>query len=288
MTNTPAQSATANVEQITYWNEVGGPKWVRYQAMLDRQLDAVGAITMDTAAVAVGESVLDVGCGCGSTTLTLARRVGASGRATGLDISRPMLELARDRARAEGLANASFEEADAQVFPFRADFDVLFSRFGVMFFDDPTRAFTNLHRAMRSGGRVAFVCWQALHKNPWMSVPMMAAFQHITIETPPSPDAPGPFAFADSGRVEGILAGAGFRDIAVRATDIELEIGGGADLDETVAFLLDMGPLGRVLGNATAELKNAVAREVRQAISRYAGDHGVQMAGAVWIVTAGA
>lgn len=279
-------AAGSNEEQIAYWNDVGGPKWVRYQAMLDRQLDAVGSTTMDAADLAGGESVLDIGCGCGSTTMTLARRVSASGRCTGIDISRPMLDVARDRARAAGLANVSFVQADAQVHPFRSEYDVLFSRFGVMFFGDPTGAFTNLHRAMRSGGRLAFVCWQALHKNPWMSVPMMAAFQHVTIEPPARPDAPGPFAFADAGNVATILTGAGFRDVGIVGHDIELTLGGGTDLDSTVEFLLEMGPLGRVLAGETADVRAAVARDVRQAVAGHAGGDGVQMQGAVWIVTA--
>jgi len=276
----------ANVDQISYWNDVGGPKWVRYQAMLDRQLDAIGSAAMDAATLVAGESVLDVGCGCGSTTLALARRVGPSGHVTGIDISGPMLEVARNRARDEHLTNVSFEQADAQVFPFERKFDVLFSRFGVMFFDDPPRAFANLHGAMRDGGRVAFVCWQALHKNPWMSVPMMAAFQHITIEAPPSPDAPGPFAFADASRTAGILDSAGFRDIAICGLDIDLSVGGGSDLDDTVSFVLDMGPLGRVLSGATPDIRSAVARDVRLSLVNYQKDNGVEMPGAIWIVTA--
>jgi SAM-dependent methyltransferase len=285
---TDRAASGANAEQIAFWNEVGGPKWVRYQAMLDRQLDAVGEAAMDAAHLVDGEVVLDIGCGCGSTSLALARRVAPSGRAVGLDISQPMLDLARQRARAEDVTNVSFTEADAQVHPFRPEFDVLFSRFGVMFFDDPDRAFTNLHAGLRSGARLAFVCWQALHKNPWMSVPMMAAFQHVTMDAPPSPDAPGPFAFAHSDRVEGILTRAGFRNIALRGLDVELPIGGGADLDDTVSFLLDMGPLGRVLTGADASVKAAVARDVRKSIAGYARDNGVEMAGAVWIVTADA
>lgn len=285
---TTQAASGANAEQIAFWNEVGGPKWVRYQTMLDRQLDAVGEAAMDAAKLLDGEVVLDVGCGCGSTTLALAGRVAPSGRAVGLDISQPMLDLARERARKADILNATFVEADAQVYPFRPEFDVLFSRFGVMFFDNPDVAFTNLHAGLRSGARMAFVCWQALHKNPWMSVPMMAAFQHVTMDAPMSPDAPGPFAFAHADRVEGILTRSGFRNVAIRGLDVELPIGGGADLDDTVNFLLDMGPLGRVLAGADASVKAAVARDVRKSIAGYAREHGVEMAGAVWIVTADA
>jgi hypothetical protein len=135
---------------------------------------------------------------------------------------------------------------------------------------------------------VAFVCWQALHKNPWMSVPMMAAFQHVTIEAPPSADAPGPFAFADAARTSGILESAGFRDVSVCGLDIEMTIGGGAALDDTVSFVLDMGPLGRVLANQSAEIRSAVARDVRTSLVNYAVEGGIVMPGAVWIVTASA
>jgi SAM-dependent methyltransferase len=282
-------SRRANSDQITFWNDAGGQKWVRYQAMLDQQLDEVGALAMDAAQVKAGESVLDVGCGCGSTTLEIARRVGPAGRVTGGDISRPMLALARDRARDAGLANAAFLQADAQVFEFRPEYDLLFSRFGVMFFDDPPAAFANLHSSLKkSGARLAFVCWQNIQKNPWMLTPMMAALQHITIDAPPSPDAPGPFAFADPARVEGILATAGFRNVVLRGLELDLAIGGGVSLEETVAFLLEMGPLGRVLGGADEAVKAKVAVAVKDAIAQHAGDDGVRMAGSVWIVTADA
>lgn len=279
-------SRRANSDQITFWNDAGGQKWVRYQAMLDRQLDEVGAVALEAARLQPGEAVLDVGCGCGSTTLEIARLVGPSGRTTGVDISRPMLALARDRSRDAGLGQASFLQADAQVYEFRPEFDVLFSRFGVMFFDDPAGAFTNLRRGLKRGARLAFVCWQNIQKNPWMLLPVMAAMPHVTIDAPPSPDAPGPFAFADPARVEGILAAAGFRNVVMRALELELSIGGGVSLEETVAFLLEMGPLGRVLGSASDDVKAKVGEAVKGVIAAHAGDDGVRMPGAVWVVTA--
>jgi len=286
MPNTSRPQTPANAEQITYWNDVGGPKWVRYQAMLDRQLEAIGNRAITASKIHAGANVLDVGCGCGSTTLEIARRVGISGRCVGLDISRPMLEVAQERARDGVVGNASFVEADAQVHQFDPDFHIVFSRFGVMFFDDPVAAFTNLRRALQPGGRLAFVCWQALHRNPWMSVPMMAAFQHVKIEPPASQDAPGPFAFADVARVEGILASAGFHAAALTGVDVELAIGGGADIDDTVAFLMDMGPLGRALAGESADIRAAVTRDVKSSIASYTTGGGVRMSGAVWIVTA--
>jgi SAM-dependent methyltransferase len=284
--NTTGASPAANAEQIEYWNAVGGPKWVRYQEMLDRQLDEVGEAAMDAAGLVDDETVLDVGCGCGSTTLTLARRVGAAGRAVGIDISRPMIDVARARAAAAGLAQAVFEVADAQVHPFTPSFDAVFSRFGVMFFEDPVAAFTNLRRALRREGRLAFVCWRGIEHNPWMAMPLMAAVARLGIELPANPGAPGPFAFADPSRVEGILSGAGFRDGALRALDIDLTIGGGGTLEETVQFALDLGPLGRLLANEDEARRADATEAVREALAAHAGEDGVRMPGSVWIVTA--
>src|SRR5262249_1479538 len=128
-----------------------------------------------------------------------------------------------------------------------ATFDAVFSRFGVMFFADPVAAFTNLHRALRPGGRLAFVCWRGLPENPWMWVPVGAAAQHVTLPPPPAPGAPGPFAFADGARVRDILGAAGFQTVDVAPLDAEVSIARGASLDEAVAFLLEMGPLGAAL-----------------------------------------
>ena len=279
-------TGSTNSEQIAFWNNVGGPKWVRFQAVLDRQLDEIGKTVMDAARLQAGQTVLDVGCGCGSTTLELARRVGPGGNATGVDISHPMLELARERAKADGVANATFTEADAQAHAFRPEFDALYSRFGVMFFDDPVGAFTNLRRGLRSGARVAFACWQAVHRNPWMAVPMMAAMKHISIAMPSSPDAPGPFAFADAARVERILTEAGYRGVSVEGHDIGIVLGGGTDIGDTARLVMELGPLGRVLGDVSPEVRADVEREVRDAISGYMTANGVKMSGAIWLVTA--
>ena len=282
----------ANEEQSFYWNSLGGPQWVRYQPMLDGQLEGVGRLAMDAAAFRAGESVLDVGCGCGSTTLAIAEAVGPEGRCVGIDLSRPMLELARARGREAGVANAEFVEADAQEHAFRPAFDVLWSRFGVMFFADPVRAFANLRGALRQGGRLAFVCWQAPARNPWMIVPVLAAMAHLPAPPPPQPDAPGPFAFADEGRVRSILADAGFRDVEVRGHEVQLPLGGGASLDASVDFILHVGPVSRLMGEADAATRGRAEQAVRAALLEHAQrtgsdpDAGLSMGGAVWVVTA--
>jgi SAM-dependent methyltransferase len=284
----PSESAGPNAEQIVYWNEQAGPKWATLQDRIDQQIRPLGELAMARAALAAGERVLDVGCGCGDTTLALARRVAPGGSVLGLDISAPMLARAGERLAEAGLgAAASFVQADAQTHAFApAAFDVLYSRFGVMFFADPPAAFTNLRRALRPGGRLAFVCWQAATDNPWMLVPMAAALQHLPPPELPAPGAPGPFAFADPERVRGILAAAGYADVSLEPVQMTLTIGGG-DLDQTVDFLLQMGPTARALRDTTdAAVVTRVAAAVREALLPYATPDGVRMDSASWIVTA--
>src|SRR5262245_44830547 len=171
---------------------------------------------MERAAIRLGERVLDVGCGCGDTTLELARRVGREGSVVGIDVSTPMLERALESVRAAEFANVVLWNADAQMHTLPpAAFDLVYSRFGVMFFVDPAQAFTNLGRALRPGGRVSFVCWQALELNPWMAVPMAAAAREITFAARPGPEAPGPFSFADPDRVRRVLGKAGLADVTL-------------------------------------------------------------------------
>lgn len=281
-----AEASTPNMEQIRFWNSIAGPRWVRRQDMLDAQLEQITPLAIDAAEASPGNAVLDVGCGCGTSTLELSSRVGARGRVVGIDVSEPMLECARERARQAGAANVTFVCGDAQVHPFRGDFDVVFSRFGVMFFEDTEAAFRNIATALRQRGRLAFVCWQALQKNPWMLVPLMAARKHVAIEPPASPYAPGPFALADGDRTRAMLERAGFRDIGLRGVDIEMPVGGGAGLDEAVEFVMELGPVERALTEATADLRETVRREIRSAFATYDGPAGVRTPASAWIVTA--
>jgi SAM-dependent methyltransferase len=273
-----------NAEQIKYWNEVSGPKWVALNQFVDAQLSLLGLQAMDRAGVRVGERVLDIGCGCGDTTLELARRVGPAGAVLGIDISTLMLE--RARARAEGFRHVHFENADAQTFQFPPQsFDLVFSRFGVMFFAHPEEAFANLRAALRHGGRLTFICWRAIQQNPWMLVPLMAAAEHITLPAPPAPDAPGPFSLADDNRVRRILSGAGFADVAIEELNDTLAVGGGMELDQTVDLLLQIGPLGAALREAGAAKRSLVALAVREAVAPFATPAGIRMPAAAWIVT---
>jgi SAM-dependent methyltransferase len=260
---------------------------VALQKFIDTQIRPLGLAVMERVPIRSGQDVLDVGCGCGDTTLELARRVAPGGTVTGIDISTVMLEQARAAARDGKLGNIRFANADAQTHAFEpGSCDVVFSRFGVMFFAQPEAAFTNLHRALRTDGKLAFICWQPLSENPWMAVPLMAALQHIPPPPIPPPGAPGPFAFGDAERVRGILSAAGFKDIGIEPLCETLTIGGGYGLDQVVDFLLQMGPTGTALRDATPELLERVAGSVRDSLQPYVTEKGVRMPSAAWLVTA--
>jgi len=284
----PAAATGPNAEQIAYWNQQGGPKWVTHQRLLDEQIAPLGLAAMDRAGVAPGERILDVGCGCGQTTLQLAERVGAGGSVTGIDISAPMLARARERAAQQGVPDLRFLEADAQEAELGTSaFDLIFSRFGVMFFADPKAAFANLRASLDPAGRVAFVCWQGLERNAWMAVPMRAAAPHLGPLPPPAPDAPGPLAFADPGRVRSILTGAGFREVAIEPLEGSLVVAGaGSGPEQAAGFLLQAGPLARALRDAPEASLARIAAAVRDAIAPHATPNGVMMGYGAWIVLA--
>lgn len=278
-----------NAEQIRYWNEVSGPKWVALHEMVNAQIAPLGHLTMDRARVARDERVLDIGCGCGATTLDLARRVAPSGHAVGIDISTPMLARAQSAAEVAGVHNVRFENADVQTYPFpTAAYELLFSRFGVMFFSDPTAAFRNLLATLTPDGRLAFVCWRPLQDNPWMFVPMMAAAQHVQLPPPPAPHAPGPFAFADDGYLRSVLAAAGFVEITFEDVDEPLAVAGRASARAAAEFLMELGPTGTALREADPDpaVRPRVLEAIRAAIEPYMTAEGIRMPAAARIVLA--
>jgi len=283
----PLTPTGPNAEQIRFWNEVNAQKWIRFQSVIDEQIGSLGRVAMDRAGIRAGERALDVGCGCGGTTLEIARRVGPAGFVVGIDLSAPMLAEAERRARESHVSNARFQNSDAQTHAFApGEFDVGFSRFGVMFFADPARAFANLGGALRSGGRFALVCWQALDRNPWMGVPVRAAAREIPFPAPSDPQAPGPFAFADPDRVRRILTDAGFRDIAIDPHEQVLSIGGRGGIDAAVEFLVQMGPTGAALRQADPSVEPRVRAAVKEAVAPFLGADGVKMPSAAWIIFA--
>jgi SAM-dependent methyltransferase len=279
----------ANAEQRSYWNEQAGPVWVANQERLDQQIRPHGELALAALAPAPGEHVLDLGCGCGETALALAERVGAKGYVLGVDLSEPMLARARERGAAAGLGQLQLVAADAQTAPLgEARFDAAFSRFGVMFFAAPELAFTNVRKALRPGGRLAFVCWRPVAENAWVLVPMQAAAALLpSLPSPPPPDAPGPFSFGDAGRVRRILEAAGFDEIRIEPVDLAMTPGGG-DPDQAAELFLDVGPLGAALRQMDAgpELRERVRDSVRRAFGPHLRRGRVELGSAVWLVQA--
>ena len=272
-----------NEDMIAFWNGPGGEAWARNADEQDRELQALGDAGLEALAAREGESVLDVGCGPGTTTLALARLVGVTGRVVGVDISAPLLDVGRRRAA--GMANVDFVEADAQsAIPPGAPFDAVFSRFGVMFFDDPRAAFANLHAATAPDGRLAFVCWQDAEVNPWFRVTMaaIADLPGVDVPPPPHPDAPGPFSLAVPKRVHEILAAGGWRDVDVQAHEDEIV----DDLDRRAEFTLRQGPAARALAAADDDVRAAALVRVRDAFAHESRDGVVHLRRAAWIVTA--
>jgi SAM-dependent methyltransferase len=283
----PTPTASPNAEQIRYWNEHGGSRWLALHDTLSRQMAPLGLAAIDRAAFAHGSRVLDVGCGCGDTTFEIARRVGPRGTVTGVDVSLPLVTRALELTLQSGAGNVSFTLADAQTASFpHGVFDGLFSRFGVMFFVDPETAFRNLLRALRPGARMTFLCWRDVKLNPMMLVPAMAVASLVPL-SPPEPGAPGPFAFADAGRVQGILERAGFVDVTFEAVDHVLSVGPGTGLDDAARFLTRIGPASAALTAAGAgeELIAAAVAAVREAIAPFDTADGLRMPSATWLVT---
>jgi SAM-dependent methyltransferase len=277
------QTSSSNIAQIEYWNTKAGETWAKFQEALDRQIQTLGLAAMDTLRPEKGEHIIDIGCGCGQTSLDLGSRVGAAGLVVGVDISKPMLEVALRRPRPAPNLRVSFKQLDAQSDDLGDGcFDAAFSRFGVMFFSDPVVAFANIRRSLKPSGRLVFVCWRPLNQNPWMREPLDAALPLLPPIAPFDPMAPGPFAFADAGRVQSILDEARFGSVKVGPFDAAI---GGANLEQTLQLALNVGPLAAAL-RESPERAETVANAVRDVLSKYATPNGVLMPAAVWIVSA--
>lgn len=274
---------SGNAQQVEYWNGAVGERWARLQDDIDRMLGGITTGFIGFADARPGERVLDIGCGCGTTTLTFAQSVRPGGSVAGVDISVPQLSVARARAAARQ-AEIPFIEADASTYDFQPVFDLIVSRFGVMFFADPAAAFRNMRSALAPKGRLTFVCWRTPAENKWASVPMAAAQPLLPPQEPSDPLAPGPFAFADSTRIATILAEAGFDDIEIEAFD------GHADMGDTpgdaAARSLNIGPLSRAVGESDAQTRARIGDAVARALAAYQTPLGVHAPVACWFVRA--
>jgi len=271
-----------NSQQIEFWNGPSGERWAALNDTTERSLSFVTAALVPFAAAKSGERVLDVGCGCGLTTVTLAQAVPPGGRVKGIDISRPMLETARRRAKDMG--EVSFIEADASRYNFEPECDLAFSRFGVMLLAEPAAAFANIRAALKPTGRLAFVCWRALQDNAWAARPLASAMNLLPPQPPFDPHAPGPFALADRDRLLAILTSAGFRDPKADALDTLMNMG--ATLEDAVGAALSIGPLARAAMELDDAARDAVRARVRGTLAEFETPAGICPPAACWLVSA--
>jgi SAM-dependent methyltransferase len=275
-----------NERQRQEWNAVMGRHWVDQQARLDRMLSRLTPHLIAAAGISESDQVLDVGCGCGQTT-RLAARGAQAGNVLGVDLSRPMLDHARSLARHEGVHNVRFEVADAQVDDLgEAAFDVVLSRFGVMFFDLPQAAFANLGRSLRAGGRLAFLCWQEVERNPYFTVPFEALAEFLPSAGLPGPtrNGPGPFSLADPRHLARLLAESGFTEVDVRP--LSESAVAGEDVDDAVAFLRSHPAAAALFAQLDADTAAGAKAALRSALKPYEAPEGVLFDAAAWLVTA--
>jgi SAM-dependent methyltransferase len=274
-----------NADQIAYWNGPGGQHWTDRQAVQDILLAPISDILIASAQPEPGSRIIDVGCGCGATSIALAERVAPDGFVLGVDISAPMLARARELAP-KGLP-LDFALADATVYPFDPQsFDLLISRFGVMFFAEPADSFANLRKALRREGRLAFACWREPKQNPWMMTPLQAVYKHVPKLPQVGPEDPGPFSFAAEERVHRILSEAGYTGIAMQPHDLTLDIAIGRGLDAAVQGALEIGPASRALQDQPEDLRQAARASIREALAQFVQGESVMLPAAIWIVIA--
>ena len=270
---------TENADQKTYWNEVAGAKWVVNQTMIDRLMAPLTEALLQIVVPHDGEHVLDVGCGCGDLSLRLATAVGASGKVVGVDVSKPMLAHAAARARATE-ASVDWREADAMTEPFEPVFDLVTSRFGVMFFEDKARAFANLRRAVKPGGRFVFLTWRARAEVEWFQTPLEWVSPILPMPEPID-GAIGPCGLADGEATRALLADAGFRNVLAEPLDRSLLMG--ATIDDAFALMVDTGPAAALLRDADPDQRAAAEALLRQGLAAAAHDGRVELRGACWI-----
>ncbi len=276
---------TNNQEMLERWNGDAGRRWADYQQRIDAALDIFGERALARFQARPGERVLDIGCGAGSTVLSLAEAVGGGGQVIGLDASEPLLNRARERAA--GLEQVSFVHGDASQLPLEPDFDGVFSRFGVMFFDQPASALAHLRGALHARGRMVFVCWQGLEENPWIAEPLKAVLPHLAeAPAPPIPNAPGPFGFADREHLRSLVEEAGFTDIEIEEIIEPVTVGQGG-VEDAVDFALHVGPCERIASEQSETVQQQMRASLEQLYSECdRQDASVTLSGAAWILSA--
>lgn len=275
-------STIANRDQFDAWNGESGTRWTADADRRDQVLAPVADALLAAAALAPGDVVLDIGCGCGATTLRAGNAVAPDGSVCGIDLSVPMLDLARRRG--SPLDQVEFIEGDAQTHKFApTSFDAAISRFGTMFFADPVAAFTNVRGALRPAGRLCLATWRPLVDNPWLMIPGAALLGHV-VAVPSDDEGPGMFAQSGPTVVREQLTAAGFGDISLEPVDLSFTVG--KTIDDAVDYLADTGPARRVLDGIPQDRQDTALAEVRTVLADHADEDGVQLGGGIWIIQA--
>jgi len=281
-----SENNTANAAQQEYWNTVAGPRWVGLGGFVERRVQAVNDLLLARSAVAPGENVLEIGCGTGAATIPFAEAVGERGRVVGIDISEPMLAGARKRITESALRNVTLLQADAQTHRFEPDsFDLITSRFGVMFFADPVAAFSNLLPTARPGGRLCFACWASLEANRHWLIPYDVALRHLGPPAPKPPHAPGPMAFSDPDYVRSFLGAAGFNAVEIHRETPDIV---GSTPEEEAEHACIMGPSGRLIDEKQPNeaVRETIQREMTEAFAVHARGGEMLLPSTVFLVTA--
>jgi ubiquinone/menaquinone biosynthesis C-methylase UbiE len=275
--------------QALDWNGPTGQRWAAAHGRVEQAFRPLTEAYLARLAPEPGSRVLDVGCGAGDLSLAVAALVGRAGHVLGLDISAPLLGVARSRGAA-AVASVAFLAGDAAATPLPADRDLLVSRFGVMFFDDPPGAFRHLRGALRPGGRLSVLCWRSPGENPWAQVPMGAAAEVIGPAEPAAAGAPGAFAFADPDRVRRILADAGFSAVEATSVDADVVLGTGPDGDSAVSAAADyaatLTPVSRRLAELDETTRLRVSGRIADALRPFRVGEAVRLPAGCWIYEA--
>ena len=275
--------AEANRDQIDFWSTTQGRKWLRLEDRIERMMTPFTEAGLAALGDIAGKHCLDIGCGAAGTTLALADAAGESGSAAGIDVSPPLLERARERAG--GRKTLCFVEGDAQDYAFREDtFDILFSRFGTMFFSDTAAALANLHRASKPGARLVFIVWREPRENPWVMIPVSAAKAFVELPPRPAPGEPSQFQWADPEPATGWLESAGWRDCRFDPLDIALAMPG--EPLEAARFLLQMGPAATLLAEAGGDLAERAEAALAEKLVPHLSNGAITLDSACWTVSA--
>jgi SAM-dependent methyltransferase len=262
-------SAFTNAAQADYWSSASGRRWIEHEDALDEAMEGVLQLLLDGAALQPGDRIADIGCGTGASTLAAAARV-QSGRVLGVDISELLLDRARERSGQAKSQNVELLLADAQTHGFESGaFDLMISRFGMMFFEDPVAAFRNLAQALRPGGRIVFVAWAESARNPWFKIPQDAAIERLGAAPSPDPHAPGPLAFADADRVAGLLRDAGLGQI--RAETLNTHLTPPGEVADAARVASRVGPAARIMKarNGSEEDAEVIEAQIADRLRAY-------------------